>query len=103
MGRRREFRSLFIMRVKFMATLKGMGSIGSPYFCRNKSNVEERSEGEEGGEKKRNVCTSGSIQVRADRVAGASECPVASERKKEEGYKRSSIRSITAARYYITA
>jgi len=85
-----------------MATLKGMGSIGPPYFCRNTSNMEERSSGEEGGEKKRDVCTSGSIQVRTDRVAGLSECPVASKREKKRG-KRSNTRSITAARYYITA
>lgn len=68
-----------------MATLKGMGSIGPPYFGRNTSNVEEKSRGEEGGEKKRDVCRSGSIQVRADRVAGLSECPVASEREKKRG------------------
>lgn len=85
MRRRRESGSFSIMRVKFMATLKGMGSIGPPYFCRNTSNVEERSRGEEGGEKKRDVCTSGSIQVRADQVAGLSECPVASEREKKRG------------------
>ncbi len=67
-----------------MATLKGMGSIGPPYFSRNTSNVEERSRGGR-GRKKRDVCTSGSIQVKADRVAGLSECPVASEREKKRG------------------
>lgn len=92
--REREPRLLLMMRTKFMATLKRMRSIGSPYFCRNTSNVELRRHRRREERKERDVCTSGSIQVRADRVARLSKCATAYDRE-----QRSSAGEETSGQY----
>lgn len=83
--REREPRLLFIMRMKFMATLKRMRSIGLSILLQKHEQRGRRGQRRRGERKERDVCTSGSIQVRADRVARLSKCPTAYEREQRSG------------------